>query len=385
MISTQAHLFDLPKNTTYLNAAYMTPLPHAVAEAGQDGIRQKLNPAEIGKEAFFSAPQEVRKLFSKLINNPDPERIALFPSVSYGMANVVKNVTPEYGHEIVLVGDQFPSAVFPWTKGEGSFKINTIPLPSLYKNRGERLTKSIVDAIRDKTAAVCLGNVLWTDGTKYDLLRISKKCKEHGTLLIIDGTQSIGALEFDLQIIQPDAILCAGYKWLMGPYGMTLGYFGAAFDDGVPIEDNWMNRQNSDDFAGLTKYQNNYRPKAQRYNAGQYSSFIHIAMLNKSLEMILNWEVELIQRYCQYLAAELFDAIKNSKSYWIEKDPDYRSNHIIGIHLLDPEIKPKLERTLNEKNIKVSMRSDCLRVSPHLYNTKEDMYKLMDVVLSLDK
>ena len=238
--------------------------------------------------------------------------------------------------------------------------------------------------IQDQTAAVCIGRVLWTDGTRYDLDKIAKKCRRHGTLLILDGTQSIGALNFDLQEIQPDALLCAGYKWLMGPYGMTLGYFGEAFDNGQPIENNWINRQNSDDFSSLTQYETRYRTGGHRYNAGEYSNFIHIAMLKKSLELVMNWKVDIIQDYCRYLTAELFDAITRSSSYWIEKDPDYRSNHIIGVHLLNPELKGQLESVFREKKIHVSMRSNCLRVSPHLYNTKEDMYNLMDVLLAFD-
>lgn len=384
MISTQRQFFELPDNETYLNAAYMTPTPLATAEAGEAGIRHKMNPTKVGKEAFFDAPEEVRKLFSRLINNPEPERIAIFPSVSYGIANVVKNIKPGYGNEVIVVEDQFPSAIFPWQQKDSHFNINTIPLPDLYKNRGERMTESIIDAIQDRTAAVCIGTVLWTDGTRYDLKRIAEKCRDHGTLLILDGTQSIGALEFDLQEIKPDALICAGYKWLMGPYGMTLGYFGAAFDEGHPIENNWINRRNSDDFTNLTRYEKEYEPKAQRYNSGQYSNFIHISMLQKSLELILEWKVEVIQDYCRYLTTELFDAITKSKSYWIEKDPDFRSNHIVGIHLLKPELKEKLESVFKEKNIHVSMRSTCVRVSPHLYNTKKDMYNLMDVILALD-
>ncbi|MBY5958926.1 aminotransferase class V-fold PLP-dependent enzyme [Membranicola marinus] len=384
MISTQRQFFELPDDETYLNAAYMTPTPMVVAEAGEKGIRQKMNPTSIGKEAFFSTPDEVRSLFSQLINNPEPNRIALFPSVSYGMANVVKNIKPGYGNEVLIVEDQFPSAVFPWHQPDSHHNVKTIPLPDLYKNRGERLTDSIIDAIRDQTAAVCIGTVLWTDGTRYHLKRIAEKCQQHGTLLILDGTQSIGALKFDLQEIKPDALICAGYKWLMGPYGMTVGYFGPAFDEGNPIEENWINRQNSKDFTRLTQYEEKYGPNAQRYNSGQYSNFIHIAMLRKSLELILEWKVDIIQGYCDYLTAELFDTITKSKSYWIEKDPNYRSSHIVGIHLLKTELKEKLERTFADKNIHVSMRSDCVRVSPHLYNTKKDMYQFMDVILGLD-
>ncbi|HLT94803.1 MAG TPA: aminotransferase class V-fold PLP-dependent enzyme [Membranihabitans sp.] len=381
MISTQRLLFDLPEDEIYLNAAYMTPTPKAVAEAGIQGIKAKMNPAGIDQDYFFEAPSKVRSLFSEIVHGADPDRIAIFPSVSYGMANVVRNIKSGYGNQIIVVEDQFPSAVYPW-KENSHFEVTTIKLPSLYKNRGEKLTQSILNAIEDRTAAVCLGTVLWTDGSRYDLIRIAEKCRKHGTLLIVDGTQSVGAMPFDLQTIRPDALICACYKWLLGPYGMAVGYLGEAFDDGQPIENNWINRANSQDFTRLTDYDPTYRPKAQRYNMGEYSSFIHIAMMQKSLEMILNWGVTNIERYCAYLTAELYDSLSNSKIYWIEPDPHFRSNHIIGLHLLKDGMKDRLSSIFRERKIHVSLRGDSLRISPHLYNTKKDIYQLMDVLLS---
>ncbi len=382
MISNQRLLFDLPEDETYLNAAYMTPTPVAVAEAGREGIGAKMNPARVDREWFFEQPNRVRSLFSELINCPESDRIAIFPSVSYGIANIVRNIKPGYGNEVLLVEDQFPSAVFPWDIEDTHLSVHTIALPSLYKNRGEKLTNDILEAIEDRTAAVCLGTVLWTDGTKYDLKKIAEKCRQHGTLLIIDGTQSVGAVEFDLQDIQPDALICATYKWLMGPYGMALGYFGDAFDEGQPIENNWINRLGSDDFTSLTRYEKSYRPGAQRYNAGEYSDFIHIAMMKRSLEMLLEWKVSNIEQYCEYLATELYGSLTDHKSYWLEPDPEFRSNHIIGIHLQKEELKKELSDIFQEKKIHVSFRSECLRISPHLYNTKKDIYNLMDVLLS---
>lgn len=73
-------------------------------------------------------------------------------------------------------------------------------------------------AIDEHTALVTLGHVHWADGTLFDLKAIRRKTAEAGTWLVVDGTQSVGALPFDVQEIQPDALICAGYKWLMGPY-----------------------------------------------------------------------------------------------------------------------------------------------------------------------
>ena len=107
-----------------------------------------------------------------------------------------------------------------------------------------------------------MSHIHWADGTLFDLKAIRQRTRDVGALLIIDGTQSIGALPFDIQEIQPDALICAGYKWLMGPYSLGLAYLGEFFDEGIPIEENWKNRHNSHHFARLVNYEDKYQPHA---------------------------------------------------------------------------------------------------------------------------
>ena len=104
------------------------------------------------------------------------------------------------------------------------------------------------------------------NGTKFDLKKIGEKCKNNNTFFIVDGTQSVGALSIDVKEIKPDALICAGYKWLFGPYSMALGYYSSKFNDGIPIEESWMNRTNAQDFSNLTEYDSKYKPMAGRSN-----------------------------------------------------------------------------------------------------------------------
>jgi selenocysteine lyase/cysteine desulfurase len=135
------------------------------------------------------------------------------------------------------------------------------------------------------------------EGVVFDLVQIGRKCREVGALLIVDGTQSVGVMPFDVQLIQPDAVIVAAYKWVFGPYSSGFGYFGPFFDDGVPIEESWMNREGSDNFQGLCNLQPKYRPKAQRYNMGEFSQFIQCAMALAAVEKLLSWGVSAVQEY----------------------------------------------------------------------------------------
>ncbi|MEQ9007935.1 MAG: aminotransferase, partial [Ekhidna sp.] len=111
-------------------------------------------------------------------------------------------------------------------------------------------------------------------------------------------------LPYSVKEIRPDALICAGYKWLMGPYSIGLAYYGAAFDGGEPIEENWINRLNSEDFSNLVNYQPEYQEMALRYEVGEHSNFILVPMLHQAIRQILNWQPDNIQVYTQELLRE---------------------------------------------------------------------------------
>ena len=194
--------------------------------------------------------------------------------------------------------------------------------------------------------------------------------------MIIDGTQSIGAMPFDIKKIKPDALVCAAYKWLMGPYGFAVTYYGDFFDNGFPVEQSWINRKNSEDFSQLINYQDEYAEGARRFSMGQQSSFINVAMLTAAIQQINTWGVENIYSYIKSITTPCFNLLDLNK-VWFEEEK-YRAAHLFGL-------KPKnnLEKILKkirEKNIYVSLRGDSIRVSPSVYNTKEEIEKLFKCV-----
>ena len=92
----------------------------------------------------------------------------------------------------------------------------------------------------------------WMTGLKFDLKAIGDRCTEAGAKLILDGSQTVGATPLDVNQLKVDAIVCAGYKWLFGPYSIAIAYIGPAFNNGKPLEESWMNRKNASDFSNLT-------------------------------------------------------------------------------------------------------------------------------------
>jgi selenocysteine lyase/cysteine desulfurase len=225
-----------------------------------------------------------------------------------------------------------------------------------------------------------MGNIHWSNGCLFNLKAISEKAKSHNALLIIDGSQSIGALPFSVKDIQPDALICAGYKWLFGPYGCAYGYFGSYFDNGNPIEENWTNRLNSEDFAGLTNYQPEYKPKANRYSVGESGNFIYVRMQIAALKQVLEWTPKAIQAYCKQISSE---AAVELKGLGCEiEDDNYRTHHLFGIKLPESIDLHALKKDLFSKNVFVSFRGTYIRISCHLFNTAEDFKPLIKCLKS---
>jgi len=368
--------FILSKKITYLNCAYMSPMLKKVEKAGVKGIKQKRKPYHITPIDFFKTSGLVKKRFSSIIDCKNHNRIAIIPSASYGLANVVNNISIKEKDEIILLDEQFPSNVYPWLnlKERSKAKLVFIKRPDTLIDSGKKWNEEILAAITNKTKVVAIGNIHWACGTLFDLIAIRKKTAEVGALLIIDGTQSIGALPLSIEKIQPDALICAGYKWLMGPYSIGVAYYGNYFDKGIPIEDNWINRRGSENFSGLINYNDKYGELASRYNVGEQSNFILLPMLLAGLNQIESWGVKNIQDYCKNLISEEIKKV-NQKKYWIEKE-NYRANHLFGIKQLDNKVN--LIEKLKSKKISVSIRGDKIRVSPHVYNDKREIKKLFE-------
>jgi selenocysteine lyase/cysteine desulfurase len=385
MLSCQASAFSLPRDIHYLNCAYMAPLPKAVEQAGVAGLRRKRTPAEIAPNDFFDDLEMVRQRFAALINADRPDQIAVIPSASYGLATAARNLRVERGQNVVLLAAQFPSNVYVWRRlvdGAGAV-IRTVTAPDGAEGRGEAWNARLLDAIDGDTAVVAIGQAHWTDGTVFDLSSVASRAREVGAALVVDGTQSVGAMPFDVQDIRPDALICAAYKWLLGPYSIGVAYYGPRFEGGEPLEETWIGREGSHEFARLVDYQDAYRAGALRYDAGESSNFILLPMLRAALEQLHAWGVPNISAYCAVLTDALAAGVVGV-GFGVESGP-WRAPHILGLRMpaaLEPEA---VRSTLAARRIHVSVRGDVLRVSPHLYNDSSNVEALVEALAEVSR
>lgn len=379
MLACQKSRFSLPDDEHYLNCAYMSPLSVAVESAGITGIARKRVPSRLSQSDFFSESMRARTLFARLVNAPDPSRIAIIPAASYGLAIAARNLPAAAGQNIVVTHEQFPANVYPWRRLEArGVDVRTVRPPDGAEGRGRAWNVRLLEAIDERTAIVALGHVHWTDGTKFDLEAIGRRAREVGAALVVDGTQSVGALPFDVQAIQPDALVCATYKWLTGPYSMGFAYLGPRFDDGEPLEETWIGRAGSEHFKDLVNYRDDYQPGAIRYDVGERTNFALMPMAIAALEQLLEWQPARIQEYVAALTTPLFGRVR-AAGYTVE-DAAFRGAHLFGLRAAPGVDITAVNDRLRARKVHVSLRGSAIRVSPHVYNDARDIDALADAL-----
>lgn len=373
MIPCQRHLFDIPEDRAYLNCAYMGPLMHRVVEAIEAGTARKARPWTVSSEDFFTEAERARGLFARMID-ARPDDIAVVPSASYGLAIAARNIPVAKGQRILVLKDQFPSNVLGWRE---LARARGAEVVTLERGQDGDWTRVILDAIDERTALAALAQNHWTDGSLIDLERIGARLREAGAALALDLTQSLGAMPFSVAAVKPDFMVAACYKWLLGPYTIGFLYADPKWHGGEPIEQSWMTRSNAEDFAGLVKYVDGFRPGARRFDMGEFSNFALMPGAVAAMEQILEWTPEAIS---ETLGARTADIAARAARLGLSSPPDgSRAPHFLGLSF--PEVLPPgLVEALAARNVHVSVRGQSMRVTPHLYNNDDDVARLMDAL-----
>jgi len=372
-LGSQRDLFEIPEDIAYLNCAYMSPQLRRAREVGERAVTRKSRPWEITPNMFFEDVEEIRTLFARLVGG-DVDGVAIVPSVSYGISVAAANVPVGEGEKIVILEDQFPSNVYSWRGLAEQSGANLVIVP-----RPENFdwTSALLAEIEADTAVVAVPNCHWTDGSLVDLARVGESAREAGAALVVDGIQSLGAYPLDVSEVRPDFLIASAYKWLLGPYGVGYMYVGEEYREGNPIEHNWINRRGSQDFAQLVDYQDAFQPGARRYDVGERSNFVLLPMAAEALRQLIDWDVENVSE----TIGTLTDLIEErAETLGIAATPkERRARHMIGL-MLGPDTPDDLAGRLTAHDVFVSVRGESMRVSPHLYNTEEDVDRLFDVL-----
>jgi selenocysteine lyase/cysteine desulfurase len=289
-LACQKHLFSLDPDVCWLDSAYMGPLPDRVRDAGIAALARRAFPVGITADDFFAPAERVRAMLGRLVG-ADAERIAFVTTATSGFALLEKNIRPRPGANVVLLGDQFPSNVYPWRRWRAQgVELRMVPAPDAplresggRASRAARWNEDVVAAIDADTLLVSIEQAHWTDGTLFDLARIGARCRDAGAVFAVDATQTAGAMHIDVDALGIDALVVHCYKSMLASYGLGFVALSQRFADGEPVEEGWLVRAGSEDFAGLVDYQDAYAAGMRGYDTSLRSN----GMLADALEALV--------------------------------------------------------------------------------------------------
>jgi len=372
-IPPQRHLFDIPDDIAYFNCAYNSPQLRRTSERLAESVAAKRHPWQRVPADFFADADTLRTLAAQTLGG-DAQGYAVVPSASYGLSNAARAVQPRLARNerILVLEEEFPSNFYPWVRiaQEAGAHVDTVPRP-LDGGWTDALLARMTGDVRVVAAPPCH----WTDGSRIDLVAIGRACRDVGAFLVVDATQTLGAVPLAIDEIKPDFLVAAGYKWLLFPYGVGLMHVGEAWREARPLEESWISRDGAQNFAGLTRYTDRYLVGARRFDVGETCTALLPGAI-AALEQIAAWSVPAIAESLRGISARIVDHLR-ARGFRLADGE--RSAHMVGARLPAGH-RGDLVGALRAKNVFVSQRGESVRFAPHLHVDDRDMQRLFEAI-----
>ncbi len=369
-------LFPVTQNYVYLNHASVCPISTSVYERMNRHTRDLLENGAVHFHEGIAAIKQTRGLAARLINAA-PEEIAFAPNTSAGLAMIANGVDWRAGDNIVTADCEFPANVVPWMRIKRDFGVEV----RMARERECRLeTEEILKLIDDRTRVVALSFVEFASGFRNDMAAIGRHCRERDALFVVDAIQGLGALGLDVEACAIDALSADAHKFLLGPDGVALFYVSRrAMERVKPTLVGWLSVNNPEDYFN---YDQPYAPNARRFESGALNT-AGVAGLGAAIELFLQIGVEKIESHLldlgDYLCERLRERLTDRGYRVASSRRDGEKSAIICLQH-EKYSANELCHLLNDRRIITTPRLGRLRVSPHFYNTREEIDRLIEAL-----
>jgi cysteine desulfurase / selenocysteine lyase len=369
--------FPAASQRIYLNAASVALMLEAAVSAVTDwqqdlALNGTLHFDEVAEEKVFD---DLRASFAGLIGARATD-VGVASSATEMIASLAWALMPAAGRTVVTTDIVFPSAAYPWARvaRHTGATIRFVPAEN-----GVIDEERLIEAINEHTAAVSISHVEYSNGQRYDLAGLAEAAHRVGAFLLVDASQSLGALPLNVSETPVDAIVTTSYKWLCGPFGVGLLYLApewqARLDPGI---------------VGWRTHAEIYDLRAERcvpHNDARRFEFSTMAYgcaigLTRSIDYLRQIGIDRIAAHDLALGERLLAGLRDLGADIVSPEGDRARSAIIGARL--PGLEPRrVVRHLGEAGIVVSPRRDLVRFSPHLYNTEGDIDQALDALRGL--
>src|ERR1700688_3847014 len=258
-------------DATYLNTAAHAAIPRVALHAVQTSIEVNKSPHHMDDVVFFEAPSRIRASLSKMIGAKQ-EEIALTTGASTGAAAVAHFLKGEPGDEVITAKGEFPLQYATWKPMEERQGVKF----KIVEPRDRFITADdLIHALTPRTRVVSVSHVRFDDGSLLNAARVAAACHAQGSILVLDVSQSCGAVPMDVNELGADFLVCAGYKWLLGPWGTGLFWAKREQLDALrPGPFYWL-AQGTDSFSALNYVDPTPPRSAVRWDAPEAATYFN--------------------------------------------------------------------------------------------------------------
>ena len=368
--------FALKPGHSWLNVASEGPLPKKANEALQEAIEWKSSPHLLTIPKFQQVPLGLKESISRLIH-VDKSDVILGNSATYGLHLLANGLEFKGGDEIILLQNDFPTDILPWL----SLQQKGVIVHQLKAQNHVLTLEEIQKAINRRTKLICLPFVHSFSGFKEDVKVIGKLCRSQGILFIVNLSQAVGSFEVDLTQWDLDAVVCAGYKWLLGPYGTGFCWIRKDIRQELKYDQNyWISLMDeaSLNSEGLINLKDDH--SARRYDVFGTANFFNFVPWKASIDYLLSLGLDHVNRHNQLLVDQMINGLDQKKFFLISPYPKKERTNIVVFSHTDASQNPILYEFLKGKGFYLALWKNKLRISAHIYNTQQEIEGLLTVL-----
>ncbi len=362
-------LFPVTKRCVYMNHAALGPLPQTAVDRIHAVTQNMADTGDAGWADRLVEVERVRGLAARLVGAREPHEVAFVANTSDGLSVVSAGIEWRPGDNVVGADREFPSNVYPWMRlGPLGVEFRMAP-----ERDGRIAPEELFAMIDERTRVVALSWVQFASGFRSDLERIGRFCRENGVLFVVDVIQGLGVHPMDVERYHVDVLAASAHKFLLGGEGIALLYVSDRVVERLdPKRVGWTS---VDDWIKWSRYDLTYRKGAGRFECGTLNT-PGIHGLGASLELLLDAGAEAIESQCRALTDRLVEGLgERGFSIVSSREAGEWSAIVAATH---PERSPQeIVRSLGERGIMVAHRAGRLRVSPHFYNTLDEIDRLL--------